>query len=418
MTRPIVVIGGGPAGVMAAVRASQVLPSSVELLERNDKLCVKLGLTGRGRCNLTNTAPIEDFCGRFGKNGVFLRNVFSRFFTPDLTAFFEDNGLKLKTERQGRMFPESDTSASVISVLFSSLKKSSVKTRTGCRVKNIKPEGGSKKILFEDGSSMQALKVVVATGGVSYPQTGSTGDGFIIARGLGHKVSPLSGGLVPLETKEAFIKGLQGLTLKNIRIKFSGAGHKMETETGELLFTHFGVSGPLVLDNSAVISDWLKQGQVKASVDLKCGLSEEELDRKFCSEFPKAGSAKVLNYLQEVLPKRLVDAVLGQAQVEADKKCHQLTSAERKALIHALKNFAFTITKPRPLAEAMVTCGGVSLKEIDPKTMGSRIVPGVYFCGEVLDLAASSGGFNLQAAFSTGWAAGEAAALSILEGNK
>jgi len=399
--------------MMAALRACEIKPSCAWILERNTSLGRKLGLTGKGRCNLTNDASIEDFCGRFGRNGVFLRNVFSRFFASDLIAFFEARGLSMKTERQGRVFPSTDSSASVLSVLETALKTLSVEVRKGQRVKQIKRQEGSWLVFLEDGQTLKAEKVIVATGGASYPQTGSTGDGLMFARELGHSVVPLSAGLVPLESGERFIRQLQGLTLKNIRVTFSSGSRSLETPVGELLFTHFGVSGPLVLDHSGLINEWLKKAQVRLRVDLKPGLSEEQLGKKLQMELPAAASAKVCNYFKELLPQRLIDVVLEQADVDGQKKCHQVTQQERKRLVVRLKSFEFCVHKARPLEEAMVTCGGVSLKEINPKTMESRLAPGIYFCGEVLDLAASSGGFNLQAAFSTGYAAGEAAALSL-----
>ncbi|QAT17322.1 hypothetical protein BU251_06050 [Candidatus Velamenicoccus archaeovorus] len=409
---PIVIIGGGPAGIMAACRAADLKVPAVVLLERNASLARKLGLTGKGRCNLTNEAPVDEFCRRFGANGLFLRNAFGRFFSEDLTAFFEDRGLKLKKERQGRVFPTTDSSSSIIAVLSSELKKLSVDVRLGRHVRKVGLDGGTKTVIFDDGSSLECRLLIIATGGASYPQTGSTGDGFTWAGDLGHTVVPLRAGLVPLETREGFVKDLQGLTLKNIRLIFSQGSCKLETPVGELLFTHFGVSGPLVLDHSVSVVAWLEKGGVGVLLDLKPGLALGELDKKLQAELRAAANTGVGNYLKNLLPQRMVGVVAAQAAVDAGKKCHQVTVQERRRLAASLKGFSFTVHRARPIDEAMVTCGGVSLKEINPKTMESRLVPGLYFCGEVLDLAASSGGYNLQAAFSTGFVAGESAALN------
>lgn len=411
-SQPIVIIGGGPAGIMAAVRAADLKAPAVILLERNASLARKLGLTGKGRCNLTNEAPVEEFCSRFGTNGLFLRNAFSRFFSEDLMAFFEDRGLKLKKERQGRIFPATDSASSIASVLSAELKKLSVDVRLGRHVRKVKLDGGVKTVVFDDASCLECRLLVIATGGASYPQTGSTGDGFVWAGELGHTVVPLKAGLVPLETREDFVKDLKGLTLKNIRLVFTQGSRKLQTPVGELLFTHFGISGPLVLDYSVSVVDWLKKGGVGVLLDLKPGLSPDELDKKLQSELRAVANADVGNYLKSLLPQRMTGAVAAQAGVDPAKKCHQVTAQERRRLSAALKGFSFTVHRARPMGEAMVTSGGVSLKEINPKTMESRIVPGLYFCGEVLDLAASSGGYNLQAAFSTGFMAGESAALN------
>ncbi|MDD2866262.1 MAG: NAD(P)/FAD-dependent oxidoreductase [Candidatus Omnitrophota bacterium] len=411
-SQPIVIIGGGPAGIMAAERAADLKAPAVILLERNASLARKLGLTGKGRCNLTNEAPVEEFCRRFGTNGLFLRNAFSRFFSEDLMAFFEDRGLKLKKERQGRIFPSTDSSASITSILFSELKKLSVDVRLGRHVRKVKLDGGTKTVVFDDASSLECRLLIIATGGASYPQTGSTGDGFVWARELGHTVVPLKAGLVPLETREGFVKDLKGLTLKNISLIFTQGSRKLQTPVGELLFTHFGISGPLVLDHSVSVVDWLQNGHVGILLDLKPGLSPGELDKKLQSELRAAANADVGNYLRGLLPGRMTGVVAAQAGVDPAKKCHQVTLQERRRLSAALKGFSFTVHRARPMDEAMVTSGGVSLKEINPKTMESRIVPGLFFCGEVLDLAASSGGYNLQAAFSTGFVAGESAALN------
>jgi predicted Rossmann fold flavoprotein len=412
----VIIIGGGPSGMMAAIAAAEVLGcDTVAIFEKNASLARKLGLTGKGRCNLTNICPLEEFLEKFGKNGVFLRNAFSRFFVQDLISFFEVRGLKMKTERQGRVFPTTDQSTSVIAVLKKALAEAGVETHLSSPVQTVEIAGvGMYRMTLASGKEIFSRKIIVAAGGSSYPETGSTGDGFKIASEFKHTITELEPGLVPLETEEQFVKELQGLTLKNIKIVFLVGSKEIESDTGELLFTHFGVSGPLILDLSAKVSgDLHEKRKVKMLIDLKPALSVEQLDLKLRHEFQTAGALKIKNYFTELLPKRLTDIFLKLTRIEGEKKCHQITASERKKIIEMLKKLPLTIKRTRPMSEAMVTCGGVSLKEIDPKTMESRKSEGVYFCGEVLDLAAASGGFNLQAAFSTGYVAGEAAALSV-----
>ena len=409
----IAIIGGGPAGMMAAIRAAE-LTSGVVIFEKNASLGRKLSLTGKGRCNISNDSSRDDFMAAFGKGGLFLRSAFKQFFVLELADFFRQRGLKLKTERQGRIFPETDSSRSVIEILMKSLEKQSVTVCLSSPIRNlIVSEGEVKGFRLTDGREIYAEKVIFATGGCSYPETGSTGDGFKIVSSLAHKIEEPIPGLVPLETTEGFVKDLQGLTLKNIQITFEAAGKAIQTPVGELLFTHFGISGPLVLDISSKIGLLLKKNKVKVWLDLKPGLTESQLDLKFQTEFQEAGILKLKNYLAEILPKRLIAVFLKCAGLDSEKKCHQVTSSERKKMVGLLKEFPLTIKGSRPLSEAMVTCGGVSLKEVDPQTMESKKVKGLYFCGEILDLAAASGGYNLQAAFSTGYLGGQSAALSL-----
>lgn len=410
MTYDVAVIGGGAAGMMAAIRAAQA-KGRVVLLEKNASLGRKLGLTGKGRCNVTNAADPQAFMAAFGKNGPFLRDALTSFSSQDLVRFFGSCGVWLKTERQGRVFPETDSSSSIVDALKHSLQQQGVTVVLSASVRRLAPQGeGLWRLDTVSGASYQARKVIVACGGASYPETGSTGDGFTIAKELGHTVAEIGPGLVPLETQEEGTKDLQGLTLKNIKVVFKSADETLETPVGELLLTHFGISGPLVLDVSAAVYRMLKGGAVQCFLDLKPGLSVEELEEKYIQEFAAPGPRMIKNYLTELLPERLIPLILEQAGIDGDKKCHQVTAVERRKLVSALKAFVLTIRRARPLSEAMVTQGGVSLKEIDPRTMASRLAAGVYFCGEVLDLAAASGGYNLQAAFSTGYVAGVSAA--------
>jgi predicted Rossmann fold flavoprotein len=395
----VCIIGAGPAGMIAAVRAGEIT-RSVALLERNASVGRKLGLTGKGRCNITNDAPVDHFLKAFGTNASFLRNVFSRFFSAELKSFFQDRGVNFKTERQGRVFPEADSSVAVLEALKKGLAQSSVDLKSNTHVKKVTATGEAWRVELADGRHFLAKKVIIATGGASYPQTGSTGDGFRLAQGLGHAIEQIGPGLVPLETKETFVKDLMGLTLKNVAVRYHLDGKWLKTSVGEVLLTHFGVSGPLVLDYSEAVARHLIRGPVLMQIDLKPGLSFEELDVKLRKEFQEAGASLIKNFTAGLVPRRLADIVLITSQIPFEKKCHQMMSIERRRLLKALKEFPLTIKAARPLSEAMVTWGGVCIKEVDPKTMESRKAPGVYFCGEVLDLSASSGGYNLQAAFS------------------
>jgi hypothetical protein len=323
--------------------------------------------------------------------------------------------MKFSRERQGRIFPVSESAADVVRILEKVLKREGVSTLLNSAVDAVSiRDGRAAGVRLEKGSALDAERVVIASGGVSYPQTGSTGDGLRIAGELGHRIETVRGGLVPLETAEGFVTDLQGLTLKNVALTFHAGRRRLACGVGEVLFTHFGVSGPLVLDASAWVTEALERADaVIASIDLKPGMSAEALEKRLLRDFEARGALKVKNYLQDLAPVRLADALMTLISLDPDKKCHQVTQAQRQAIVNGFKELRVTIKRARPVAEAMVTCGGVSLKDVDPRTLASRRVPGLYFCGEVLDLAAASGGFNLQAAFSTGYLAGEAAAKSL-----
>jgi len=403
----IIIIGGGAAGIMAAIRAG-VQKRNVLLIEKNNKLGQKLLISGKGRCNLTNSGELDDFLNNFSKTGEFLRDAFKVFFSNDLMRFFEDKGLKLKKERGGRVFPLTDEASSVLKVLKEYLEENNVNIVYNKKVVSIGKDSQFVVKLL-DGTTFFSKKLILATGGKSYPLTGSTGDGFKFARGLGHKIVDLRPGLVPLETAEEWIKDLQGLSLKNVRIKFSHGKKQIESEIGEMLFTHFGVSGPLVLELSSKVVDLIKIGQVKMSIDLKPGLSEEQLDARLIRDFKNQGAKNYNNVLVELLPKKLINCFVGLSGVSANKKANQISTEERTGILKLLKDFSLAIVRPRPIEEAIITIGGVSTREIDPRTMESRIVKGLYFCGEIIDVDASTGGYNLQAAFSTGYLAGEQA---------
>ena len=409
----LIIVGAGAAGMMAAIRAAQ-LNQNVVLLERNNSLGKKILLTGKGRCNITNSAPLEDFIAKFGRQGQFLRSAFQAFSNQDLIDFFENKGLKMKTERQGRVFPETDRAASVVQVLKSALLQKNIKILFNSRLMAVKKEGDVFHLHLEDGKDVCAKKAILATGGASYKDTGSRGDGFRIAQELGHTIIPLRAALVPLKTKESWVRQVQGLTLKNIRLSFVCGGKEIVSDIGELLFTHFGVSGPLVLDLSGAIVTLAKEHKgVKLLIDLKPGLSTEQLEKRILRDISSQGNKNIKNFLKEFLPSSMIPLFIGLLGLDEDKRCAYLTQKERNCLIRTLKELPLTITGSLPLEEAMVTAGGVSLKEINPRTMESRIVPGLYFAGEIIDACAPSGGFNLQQAFSTGYLAGGQAALCV-----
>jgi len=409
----IVVVGAGPAGMMAAIRAGE-LRQDITLVEKNPILGKKLLLSGKGRCNLTNACDLDSFLERFPGNSQFLRDAFKKFFNLDLMRFFEQRGLKLKTERQLRVFPQTNRADSIVGVLKKELVKNKVKIIYRAVMKDIfLQDNRIKGLLLADARIIPADRLILATGGVSYGFTGSTGQGHKLARKLGHRIIPLRPGLVPLETRQQYPRLLEGLTLKNIRIKFSDGKKEIVSAIGELLFTHFGISGPLVLSLSGEITDWLKENKyVYAEIDLKPALSKEQLRSRLLREFKLNSKKTIKNTLKSFLPKRLVDVFLNMAGIIADKKVSQITQKEREGLILLFKAMRLDILRSRSIDEAMITRGGVSLKDINPRTMESRIIRGLYFAGEMIDVDADTGGFNLQAAFSTGYLAGESASLN------
>lgn len=408
----IAVIGGGPAGMMAAIRAGG-LKKEVWLLERGDSLGRKLLLSGKERCNVTNAAELDDFMAHFGRQGDFLRTAFSRFFNQDLIDFFQAKGLKLKAERQGRVFPVTDRASSVLDALKDYLRENKVQISYNTRISAIKKERDVFS-LFSVGAGAQKLlakKVILAAGGASFSFTGSSGDGFVVAGKLGHTVVSLSPGLVPLKAKEPWVKELSGLRLKNIRLLFKGGNKKITSNVGELSFTPFGVSGALVLDLSAAVLGLLKEEkEVILGIDLKPGLNCQQLKDRILRDFAASGNKKLIDVLRDFLPQRIIGVFVKLLGFDYNKKANQITKPERVSIVRLLKSFELRIAGSLPLEKAMVTRGGLSVKEINPRTMESKIVPGLYFAGEIIDTAASSGGYNLQQAFSTGYLAGESAA--------
>jgi predicted Rossmann fold flavoprotein len=411
--KKIAIVGAGPAGMMAAIRAAG-LKQDVTLFERNLTLGNKLLLSGKGRCNLTNTCDLDLFIERFSRNGQFLRDAFRKFFNQDLIHFFEERGLKLRVERQLRVFPSTDSSASVLGVLKRELAKNKVKVLHNCRVNAIIVENGAVRGLsFSGARHFSADRIILATGGVSYSFTGSSGDGLEIARRLGHHLVPLRPGLSPVMIRQGYPKLLEGLTLKNICLKISDGKKEIISPVGELVFTARGISGPLVFSLSAKIGDWLQNSHnLYLEIDLKPGLSCEQLNSRLLREFKSSAKKNVRNTLKTLLPQRLIDLFMDILKVPPDKKVNQITQAERLKMLNLLKAFRMDIAGLGSLEEGMVTRGGVSLKDINPRTMESRLVKGLYFAGEIIDVDADTGGFNLQAAFSTGYLAGESATLS------
>ena len=409
----VAVIGGGAAGCMAAITSGSKGVKTV-LLEKNNSIGRKILITGKGRCNITNTAALDIFLEEFGKEGEFLRTAFFKFFNKDLINFFESKGLMMKIERQGRVFPSTDSAASVINVLEESLRESNVNIMYNANVSDIVKEKDYFVVKLMKKESIKAKKLILATGGISYKATGSSGDGFSIAEKTGHSVTPLTPALVPLVTKENWVKRLKGLALKNIRITFLYGKKKIVSPIGEMMFTHFGVSGPLILDMSGKVVSFLKDHEnMKLTVDLKPALSEDKIDSKFITEFTNNGRSKIKNILKDFLPNALIPIFLELSDIDYETSGSQITQKERKNLVGLLKFLPMTVTGSLPIEEAMVTAGGVSLKDINPRTMESKVLPGLYFAGEIIKGSAKSGGYNLQQAFSTGFLSGEEASKCV-----
>ncbi|HYE83810.1 MAG TPA: NAD(P)/FAD-dependent oxidoreductase [Clostridia bacterium] len=407
MKYDVAVLGGGPAGMIAAGTAASMGRKTI-LIEKNEKLGKKLFITGKGRCNVTNTADFDEFMKNLPRNSKFFYSSFNNFSNNDLVALLEALGLRTKVERGGRVFPESDKSSDVIKAFERYLNKYKVDIKLNKKVLNIKQEAGAVNgVLLDNGEYIECSSVILCTGGVSYPQTGSTGDGYEIARRAGHSISELKPSLVPLIAKEAFIKELQGLSLKNVSIKAIAEGKQVYEDFGEMLFTHYGLSGPIILSASFFVSDYLqKKRDIRICIDLKPALSEEELDKRIIRDFEKNTNKQFKNSLDELLPQKLIPVIVALSGIDEYKEVHQITKVERKNFVKLLKGLTVTIAGTRPIEEAIVTSGGINLKEINPKTMESKLIKGLYFAGEIVDLDAFTGGFNLQIAFSTGYAAG------------
>ena len=420
----VVVIGGGPAGMMAALAAAES-GHEVVLLEKNEKLGKKLYITGKGRCNITNSGDMENLFANVMTNAKFLYSAFYAYDNQMLMDFFKQEGLAIKIERGNRVFPVSDHSSDVINTLQRALKKAGVEVW-------LHTEAG--KLLFEDRENFNELDkkephqiisgvqlkrglvngektviadaVIVATGGFSYQTTGSTGDGYRFARDMGHKVTEIHPSLVPFNTKEEYVKEMQGLALKNVTVRIYDGKKKLYEEFGEMLFTHFGVSGPLLLSASAMLAPKYTSKELKMEIDLKPALEEEQLDKRILKDFEESKNKQFKNSVGKLFPSKMIPVILQLSGIDPDKKVNEITKEERAAFVKLIKAFPVTLNGLRDFNEAIITKGGVKVNEVNPSTMESKIVKNLYFCGEVLDLDALTGGYNLQIAWSTGHLAG------------
>lgn len=413
----VIVVGGGAAGLMAAGQAAS-LGARTLLLEKMNRPGRKLSITGKGRCNLTNVTPLPEFIGHFGPNGRFLYQAFSRFFTAELLSFFEDLGVATIVERGGRVFPESSEARNVVEALVRSVRQSGVVLRTRLKADRLIVEKGNVTGVEASDATIRKGKpptvkkyyantVIIATGGASYPNTGSTGDGYRLAESVGHTVVPVRPALVPLETKGDIASRLENLNLRNVNAKIISNGKSVSEAFGELLFTSFGISGPVILTLSRQVVDLLHTGKkVEVSIDLKPALDHGRLDARLLRDLDAGGRKNFSTLLSGLIPKKLIPICIKLTGIPTDRAGNQITADERRKLEKWLKDFRLEVTAYRPFSEAIVTAGGVDTREVDPRTMASRLVKGLYFAGELLDIEADTGGYNLQAAFSTGWLAG------------
>lgn len=413
----VLIIGGGAAGMMAAVFAAKN-GNKVEIFEKNEKLGKKLFITGKGRCNITNAAELEDFFPAVTSNPKFLYSAFYSFTNEQVISFFEELGVRTKVERGGRVFPVSDHSSDVIQALKKEMERLEVKINLNAEVKELRiekrPSGETVTgILLASGKKISGDAVIVATGGISYPSTGSTGDGYRFARKCGHKVSELSPSLVPMEVKEWYAGELMGLSLRNIEIRITDGKKKLYQEFGEMLFTHYGVTGPVILSASSIVGKKLKDKELTLHIDLKPALTEEQLDKRVLREFEANHNRQFKNAVDSLFPSKLRPVIVELSGISEEKKVHEITKEERLRFVRLIKDFTMTLTGLRGYNEAIITKGGVSVKEIHPGTMESKLVKGLYFAGEVLDLDAVTGGYNLQIAWSTGYLAGINAGVEV-----
>ncbi|MBP1744609.1 MAG: FAD-dependent oxidoreductase [Firmicutes bacterium] len=399
----VAVIGGGPAGMMAAIKASE--HNKVILIDKNNKLGKKLYITGKGRCNLTNAKDINDFFDNIPGNPNFLYSSLYSFTNEDAMAFVRSLGVKLKVERGDRVFPESDKSSDIISAFESEIIKRGICIKLNSQVTDVEySDNRISAIKLNDGTRIEADHYILCTGGISYPQTGSTGEGHILAHKLGHRVTKLFPSLVPIEVKEEWVRELQGLSLRNVEFKLLDARNKViYKDFGEMLFTHYGLSGPIVLSGSRTVNF---HKNLKAAVNLKPALTADELDKRIQKDFAKNINKAFKNSLDELLPKKMIPVIVELSHIDPDKKVNMITKEERKQLVTLLQNLEFNVKGLRPVAEAIITAGGIDVKEIDPSTMKSKIINNLSFAGEIIDIDAVTGGYNIQLALSTGYLAG------------
>ena len=410
----VVVIGGGPAGMMAAIAASQN-GDKVILIEKMKSLGRKLLITGKGRCNITSSLPIEDFIKNTPGNGKFLYSSYKRYTNKDIIKFLKEEGLEVKEERGNRIFPITDKSQDVLNSFVRRLKKNKVEIHYEEKAEEILCDDKVAIGVKTNKEKIFADKIILATGGKSYPLTGSTGDGYNIAKKLGHSITKINPSLVPLEIYEKNIcKELQGLSLKNVSIKIidDDNGKNIYEDFGEMLFTHYGVSGPIILSSSAHlvryknIEEKYKNKKIRLIIDFKPALSEQKLESRILRDFEELKNKQYKNSLDKLLPQKLIPIIIGKSEIEASKKVNEITKIERRMLVNVLKNFNVHIEKLRPIDEAIITSGGINIKEINPKTMSSKLIKNLYFAGEIIDVDGYTGVFNLQIAYSTGYVAG------------
>ena len=404
MMEKIGVIGGGPAGIIAAGYAG-ARGKKVVLIEQNNKLGKKLYITGKGRCNITNASPIDIFFDNIVTNKSFLYSSLYSFTNEDIVKLLKSYGLEIKVERGNRVFPVSDKSSDVIKALEKFLYNNNVNLMLNKKVFDIKHKDNKFIVYFSKNDYIEFDKIIIATGGISYPATGSTGDGYKFAQNLGHCIQELKPSLVPLEIEEEWVKDLQGLSLKNVKLTTYVDKKDIHEEFGEMLFTHYGISGPIVLSTSNYINKY-DEKNIKFHLDLKPALSREKLDSRILRDFELYKNKQIKNGLNELLPQRIIPIIIKESNVDEKKFIHQITKSERNRIIDNIKALSLTFKQFRPIQEAIVTSGGISVKEIDSSTMESKLVPGLFFAGEIIDVDALTGGYNLQIAYSTGYLAG------------
>ena len=407
----VVVIGGGPAGLLSAISSAKQ-SNNVIILEKMDSCGRKLLITGKGRCNITNNCDMSEFFENIPTNPKFLYSSFSNFTNKDIIEMLENEGVKIKIERGKRVFPVSDKSIDVLNALLKIAKRLNIEIKTNAEVTKIETNGNKVLGVYCNNKIIKADKVIIATGGKSYPVTGSTGDGYKMAEELGHTVTKLKPSLVPLVSNDSICKDLQGLSLKNVEITVKDNQKTIYKDFGEMLFTHFGVSGPIILSASAYlvryknIEELIKNKQIKLEVDLKPALDFEKLDLRILRDFSEEKNKNFKNSLNKLLPQKLIPVIINLCGIDENKKVNEITKKERENLIKILKNLTINITGFRNIEEAIITNGGINIKEINPKTMESKLIDGLYFAGEIIDVDALTGGFNLQIAYSTGYTAG------------
>lgn len=409
----VIVVGAGPAGLLAAGRAAE-LGAKVLLIEKMRQEGRKLLITGKGRCNITNDAPISEFIKHVYPNGRFLRNAFAQYYSKDILALLERYGVESTLERGGRYFPASNKSSDVLKAFLKWVRELKVEILCGQKVEELIVEEGIIKALKANGQTFFANRVIIATGGKSYPATGSNGDGYELVKAVGHNIEKAIPALVPIETAGNTAQKLQGLNLKNVKAIVWVNNKKAGEAFGEMIFTHFGLSGPIILTLSRiVVAELQKQSKVEVTVDLKPALDEVKLDNRLIRDLNEHGKKKVGNIFRNWLPASMIPVFIDLLELDTEKECHQVSSNERKQIKNKLKNLRFTVTKNRSFKEAIITAGGIPTNEISSKTMESKIVKGLYFAGEIIDVDAETGGYNLQIAYSTGWVAGNASMKKV-----